>query len=227
MKQCAGIWLPDHEEHLLSYIKSSPRIDGAGTYQLHKLELALNHVGQRRVAVDIGAHVGLWSRILANHFDLVYAFEPHPLHCACFRRNVTAPNVMLHQVALGAADGMVRLSQPTGNSGHTYVADGGEIEATMQTLDNFGLGEVDFIKVDTEGYERDVILGALETLKTWTPTLIVEQKPNNGRRYGGGDLGALTLLTDMGAKIVAEKSGDYVLLWQSLSALEPVASEVR
>ena len=57
MKQVAGIWLPEHEEHLVSYIETSPRIDGKGTYQLHKLQLALQFVKHRRLAVGCRWHM--------------------------------------------------------------------------------------------------------------------------------------------------------------------------
>ena len=56
--QCRGIWLPDGEEHLIPHIDKGPLVDGKGTYQLHKLDMALEHVRQFRRAVDCGGHVG-------------------------------------------------------------------------------------------------------------------------------------------------------------------------
>ena len=54
MMQCRGIWLPDGEEHLIPHIEKGPLVDGKGTYQLHKLEMALAHVRKFRRAVDAG-----------------------------------------------------------------------------------------------------------------------------------------------------------------------------
>lgn len=215
MIQYAGLWLPDGENHLIPEIAKSPMVDGIGTYQLSKIEMALFHVKQFRTAVDVGAHVGTWSRILAKRFGRVEAFEPKPAHCECFERNVDAANVRLHRCALGSSPGEVQLTTPDGNSGHTYIVayGDGETNAEMRTLDEFGFDDVDFIKLDTEGYEERVLLGALQTLKRCRPTLIVEQKPNNGRRYGGDDHAALKLLKRLGAQIVAQKSGDYVMTW--------------
>ena len=214
MIQCRGIWLPEHEQHLQSHIERNPEVDGAGTYQYPKLEMALRHVKQFRVAVDIGAHVGLWTRILATRFERVEAFEPMPAHRECFALNVRAENVRLHDCALGASEGEVSMTTFAGNSGHSHVTDDGEIVVPMRTLDSCGLEDVDFIKIDVEGYERHVLLGAVETLRRCRPTLIVEQKPRNGSRYGHGDHGALHLLEKLGAKIVAQKAGDYVLIWE-------------
>jgi FkbM family methyltransferase len=213
MKEICGIWLPDHEEHLLPHILKGPLVDGKGTYQLPKIQLALSHTKGRRFAVDVGAHVGLISRILAMDFEHVEAFEPLPDHQQCFTQNVWAENVTLHGCALGSAPGEVMICRFPGNSGHSHVADHGDIAVPLQTLDSFELEAVDFVKIDTEGYERDVLLGAIETLKRCRPTLMVEQKPNNGRRYGGDDYAALKLLERLGARRVAQKAGDYILVW--------------
>ena len=42
------------------------------------------------------------------------------------------------------------------------------------TLDSLYLNQVDFIKIDVEGYEAKVILGAVETIKHHKPTIVLE-----------------------------------------------------
>ena len=145
MIQCNGIWLPDHEQHLPPHILKGPLVDGRGTYQLHKIQLALSHTKGRRVALDVGAHVGLISRILAMDFERVEAFEPLPDHRECFAQNVTAENVTLHGCALGASQGEVRMTNYPGNSGHSHVAPAGEITVPIRTLDSFGFNDVCFV----------------------------------------------------------------------------------
>jgi FkbM family methyltransferase len=136
-----------------------------------------------------------------------------PAHRECFVKNVTAENVNLYACALGAAESEVNMTTYAGNSGHSHVADNGEIRAQMRTLDSFAFVDVDLIKIDVEGFEYHVLLGARKTLGRCKPTIIVEQKPGNGSRYGHGDLGALQLLGGIGMKIVAKKAGDYILTW--------------
>src|SRR5688572_22008568 len=92
-----GIHLPAWDTHFAEHLKKAPLVDGMGTYQYPKIEAALDVISQRGPggrghAVDVGAHVGLWSRILATHFDAVTAFEPIPEFCDCFLLNVTADN---------------------------------------------------------------------------------------------------------------------------------------
>ena len=76
MKQTLGIWLPDSDKHFAVQIAGNPLVAGKGTYQWKKYVAALSHVKDRGHAVDVGAHVGLWSRLMAMDFERVTAFEP-------------------------------------------------------------------------------------------------------------------------------------------------------
>ena len=52
-------------------------------------------------ALDIGAHVGIWTRRLAVDFQEVIAFEPLPKHIECHKKNCEEySNVVLHKIAL-------------------------------------------------------------------------------------------------------------------------------
>lgn len=219
MKLHQGIWLPDHEQHLVEWMdKSGEIVNGKGSYQIRKLRAALEHVKNWRVAVDVGAHVGFWSMHLAERFSRVHCFEPHAEHRACWEKNVrpSAPAMaFLYPCALGAASGKVALEVPPGSSGGTHVSGAGEI--TMRTLDSFNLRDVDFLKIDVEGLELQVLQGAIDTLKRCRPTVIVEQKahtPGGQKHLAGGGTPAVDFLLAMGAKQRAVLSGDYIMGWE-------------
>lgn len=211
MKQHQGIWLPDHERHMIEWMdRNGEIVDGRGTYQIKKLRKALEFVKEWRVAVDVGAHVGFWSMHLAAKFGALHAFEPVNDHRECFGRNVRGAN--LYSVALGAAPGRCAMSVPTGSSGGTHISGSGEIE--IRTLDSYELHFVDFIKIDCEGYELAVVQGAAETLKRCRPAVIVEQKPHIlAKNFGTKGAPAVEFLTELGAKVRAVLSGDYILTW--------------
>lgn len=216
MKEFGGWCFPDGEKHLVDLMgKSNKPVDGRLSYQYHKLEMALAHVKEHRRALDVGGHIGLWSYYLAHRFEHVDAFEPMPEHRECFAENVLAPNVTLHSVALGDKESDVKLVKYPGNSGHTHIGGVGDAVARMRTLDSFGFDDVDFLKIDTEGFELQVLRGAVETLKRCKPVMIVEQKADNGSRYGYDDRAALPFLQAMGARVVAERARDYVLVWKA------------
>ncbi len=211
MKQVRGIYLPDSDTHFEGQIAGGPVVDGKGTYQFAKYQAALSHVRHRGHAVDVGAHVGLWSRVMALDFDRVTAFEPAGEHLECFRLNVTPEKLDLRPYAAGAKSGLVGIDRVADNSGNAHVGEGDEV--LMVRLDDEKLAGVDLLKIDVEGYERDVIVGAERTIKENCPVLVVEQKPGHAERYGIGRWDAVNLLKSWGMKEVAVISGDHVLIW--------------
>jgi FkbM family methyltransferase len=219
MKCVGGIWLPDEEQHLVEWMTNMNLvINGKLTYQFSKLQAAMKLIpaARRRVAVDVGAHVGLWSMHLAHQFNVVHAFEPNPDLAECFARNVPEANVAWHPCALGPNAGFTSLRRFDGNTGHTMNTGvdenggGGAIE--MATLDSFDLQNVDFIKIDVEGYEPGVVNGARETILRCRPVMVVEEK-NFESFHGFEKLLAIKMLTDRGMLIKHNIGGDHIMVW--------------
>jgi FkbM family methyltransferase len=209
MKIVERIWLPDSDGHFQYHLERGERWHGRGTYQFVKIQLAMAHcpVGRRRAAIDVGAHVGLWSMVLSETFERVAAYEPVPGHIECFRRNLEErDNVTLYPLAVGANCCSVNIDLGDGvNSGNACVSDFGELMTTMTRLDDHcASDDVDFIKIDVEGFEREVVAGAERIIRTQKPALVVEQKHNDD---------ALKLLRDWGMKVAWHRSGDYCLTW--------------
>lgn len=209
------IWLPDGEKHFPEWMaKSGEMVDGRGTYQIKKWRACLPWIKNWRTAVDVGGHVGLWSMQMAKRFREVHAFEPVPSFRECFTVNVSipSPHVFLYGNALGAKDGTVAMKVDQADTGGTHVIAG---EGTaLRTLDSFDFQDVDFCKLDCEGYEDKVIEGARATLLRWLPCVIVEQKPHKLLpNYGIKGTPAVQLLLEMGAKQRALISGDHIMSW--------------
>jgi FkbM family methyltransferase len=214
MKQALGWYWPDDERHLLDWMSTAkpPVLNGRLAYQGTKQQAALKHCKQFRTAVDVGAHIGLWSFNLAHAFAHVHAFEPVSLHRACFALNTSGlTNITMHECALGALPGRVSIRSAPGSSGDSSVAPGDDI--VMRRLDDFDLQDVDLIKVDCEGFEENVLVGGCDTLLKWRPTVIVEQKRDMASRFGLKPQGAVTMLKGMGWKVAQELSGDYVMVY--------------
>lgn len=218
MFQYQGVWLPDGEKHFPEWMsKNGEIVDGKGTYQIKKLRKALEHCRQFRVAIDVGAHVGFWSMQLVKRFQRVNAFEPVQQYRECWHLNVEHDGgaaAFCYGYALGASEGSVSMKIPVLGSGvdtgGTHVSGNGDIP--LDALDVFDFADVDFIKIDCEGYEHHVIEGARETIARWRPTIIVEQKPHKlGPNFGIKGTPAVDLLKSMGGKVVAEISGDYIV----------------
>lgn len=127
--------------------------------------------GECRVAFDIGANAGEWSRLLAPHFGSVVAVEPDD------RQHVEAGghgNVIVEQAAVYSYSGPGTLWQRTSTlqscvSDAHPIGDAGRPVDTVciarvrfVTLDELlhQHGEVDFVKIDIEGAEVEALRGA-------------------------------------------------------------------
>lgn len=213
-------WFPDGETHTCDWMRvTGKHVEGRLTYQYHKYEAALRYCPQRRRAVDVGAHVGLWSYWMARDFAQLEAFEPIREHRDCWQINMMGRrgNATLHPVALGAAPAMAAMTTEPISSGATFIdPTNTHADVMVDTLDALGCDDVDFIKIDVEGTELDVIQGGLETIRRCRPVMVVEQKGNEARHYGRPVDEAVACLQRLGMVALQPPiNGDWILGWRA------------
>jgi len=211
MKQVHGVWLPDTDTHFESHLR------GGGVYQGKKIAGALVRLSYpiTGVALDIGAHVGLWSRELAKAFPAVVAFEPIREHVECFEQNMrTLDNVRLVRAAVADIDGFVSMATCGENSGNAHISLDENMTVPAVKIDSLDLSGITFMKIDVEGYELPVLRGARETITRDRPIIVVEQKAGHAARYGLGDLDAVSWLQQLGMRVLWSMSGDYCMGWK-------------
>lgn len=204
--------------HWMARPKNRVILNGRPAYQGKKQQAVLalcTELGRRGVAVDVGAHIGLWSFNLVRAFDKVLAFEPVEEHRACFTRNVLAGlpavcEIDLQHCALGAVDAHVRIRSNPTSSGDSWVD--GEGDVPMHTLDGYALQALDLLKIDCEGFEENVLRGATETLQRCKPVVIVEQKRDMACKFGLEPQGGVRFLLELGWRQHAEIGGDYLMV---------------
>jgi FkbM family methyltransferase len=158
-----NMWLPEGDTFF----------ETRGDYELRDYQKLMPYVTHRRVAVDIGAHVGYWSKRLVEDFQLVHAFEAEPTHSQCLKFNVVKPNIKFHEVAVSNKAGTVNFTKSIDNSGMSHVSETGDA-VPCNPLDAYNLKFVDLIKIDVEGHELQVLEGAAETINRCTPVLFIE-----------------------------------------------------
>jgi FkbM family methyltransferase len=135
------------------------------------------------VAVDVGANVGAFSLLasrLVGRDGKVLALEPVPENYRCLCRTLglnRLANVAPFELAIGDTRGSLRLSLSDNPGGHSAVLDRGDqhIEVPMATLDEVcaeqELERLDFLKIDVEGFEPEVVRGARESLARFRPVI--------------------------------------------------------
>jgi FkbM family methyltransferase len=157
------------------------------------------------IAIDVGAHGGQFTRLLAGlaKHGRVIAVEPSTyarsvLHVALWLRGVR--NAAVVATALGAKPGAAVLQTPIkrrGDMGYGLASLSTQAGVSMvteavavTTLDALvaamNLPRVDFIKADIEGFEASLIAGAVETLRRFRPVLLLEMNAKFLKRAGSG-----------------------------------------
>lgn len=210
MKKVGEFWVPDIDLRRWAKWGKMRRKTleyygrGAGA-KSDDIRQALSMIEGGRVALDGGAHVGAYTRIMLERFETVYAFEPAPDTFAALERNLrdwgVSDRVHAYQVALSDREDKVRMKGRLGRRSVTRrIAGRGEIPA--MPIDALGLEELDFLKLDLEGYEYRALLGARETLLRTQPAVLFEDKEYKAELYGDAH-GAHEFLESLGARLIA------------------------
>ena len=145
-------------------------------------DLIRKHTRKNSIALDIGAHIGTHTITMASSVGnggIVLSFEPQrkihkELIMNCKLNNCL--NVFPFYCALGEYHGVAYLSeeQPY-NEGERYISSKHPVEPIpMLTLDELSLDNVSFIKIDVESYEKEVLVGATQTILRNKPIILIE-----------------------------------------------------
>jgi FkbM family methyltransferase len=140
------------------------------------------HLGPRRRFLDIGANSGYYSFYFQDTFESVDAFEPLS-EVTRELESVKSPRVSIHNVALSDRGGTQIFYLPMDDDGEVVTGlaslepregECSKRDVPIKRLDDYGFTDVDLIKIDVEGHELKVLIGAEETIRRTRPHLIVE-----------------------------------------------------
>jgi len=121
MKEVKGFWFPDEDKYF------GPIVLKDGNFQIDRFYKALEYVTDFRLAIDGGAHVGLWTTEMAQYFKKVIAFEPDSKTFECLEKNtLDFQNVTILQNALSDREGFIgikwdQIHALAGNTGSKYI----------------------------------------------------------------------------------------------------------
>lgn len=174
-------------------------------FDINNLKTALGFVTKFRTAVDGGAHKGIWSKYMQDKFEKVISFEPTD-----YNANRFIANTELRKKALGNRVGKVAMLSGVENTGQWYVGEGDDFDIT--TLDNENITDLDFLKLDVEGYELFALMGGIKTIEKYKPTILIEQN-HLSERYGVPIYGARDFLISLGYVEVARCNKDIIMVY--------------
>lgn len=166
--------------HRIDIAQTAQRIYRRGDPELHWLAQL---VGRGRRAIDVGANRGVYSYWLAHVCRAVEAFEPNP-DLANALAKARFKGVRVHPVALSDQPGRAELIIPPHRKGgldtpSAHLADersqeGKHVSVALARLDSFAFADVDFMKIDVEGFEESVLEGGWATIEAARPALLIE-----------------------------------------------------
>lgn len=154
-------------------------------YEPYETQLILRQTKIGNVVIDVGANIGYYTILLADKVGKtgrVYAFEPDKINFEILKKNIEAnnlKNVEIINAAVGSKTGKIKLHKSKENLGdHKLYGDDKEIEEVkIIKLDEFIKEKVDVIKVDTQGWEPEVIKGAKKIIAKNRPIMFLEYSP--------------------------------------------------
>lgn len=162
-------------------------------------------------AIDGGANIGDWSRMMADYFYVVHSFEPHPINFDALQRNLAdVDNVVLHEEALFSRETTVALHNPPKRQTltSTFISPDPNAIVHATTIDKLDLPSCGLIKLDLEGAEHDAIEGAIDTIREHKPVIIVEL--HYGPRFGHTIAETDKLIKWLGYSLYQESKPDRV-----------------
>ena len=162
------------------------------------------------VCMDVGANIGLAAipmALKAGEKGCVVAIEPDKRIAGFLSSNIrlnALTNVCVVNSAVGDREGKVSFAQcKADDMSHVIEGDNqGAVSVAMETLDSIteNYAAIHLVKIDVEGFERNVLWGASETLKK-TLLILIEISRENFRRYGYEPSKLISILNSYGFKL--------------------------
>jgi len=140
------------------------------------------------IILDIGANIGCTALLFSELSKIVYAFEPSPSTFAFLKQNISRSgkkNIISENIGIGFKPGEYTLTFAPSNRSGGFVSDqtqastGHTVEKIIirqldEVVNSLNLQQIDFIKIDVEGFEGQVLRGARETLVSNKPVVVLE-----------------------------------------------------
>ena len=191
---------------------------------------------KNKVVYDVGANAGMFSLFLASSVKSsgkVYSFEPNPICYDLLKKNIdlnSFSNVKTYNFAIGAKNYTDKLLFDPAWTGtgtlNSNIQDNmkniEEVKVNVVSMDNFipemKIPVPDFVKIDVEGLEYDVLSGMKDTLKNIKPKLFIEI---HGLTYYDKEkniINIVSLLEKFKYKILHVESGELINKNNAISA---------
>ena len=147
-------------------------------YELRLLN-KIKSLGLKGTYLDIGANLGNHTVYFSNftQAENIISFEPNPVIVKYLEKNCSTNcnNTKIFNFGLSNKEDILYMNDiDPNNCGSTRIQEGGKTKIIVKTVDQLGLDNISLMKIDVEGFEKQVILGAIQTIKKNKPVIFTE-----------------------------------------------------
>jgi len=147
------------------------------------------HIVNFNNAIDVGCDTFGFAKWLENDFNHIYCFDFRNKGTYLKKEVKDTSKFTYFNTGLGESKS-TKMTKP----GVGRIKNTGILQVNIKTLDSFNLKQIDFIKLDVEGYEEKILRGGINTIQKYKPTLVIEQNR--------GDFSAQKLVESWGYKLI-------------------------
>jgi len=161
------------DECISKWVEETGRLD----QDRNMLPLVLRHISKGDVVIDCGGYIGDMTIAFAkavHNGGVVIAFEPSKdaFECLVYNMQDVSHIVVCVNKGLGSENKRMSIQKVETNDGMNYLVDGDDIEVIR--LDDYKLVKLNFMKIDCEGHELEVLKGAEKTIEKFRPKMLIE-----------------------------------------------------
>lgn len=165
-----------------------------GLHDYWEMLFLLHFLREEDQFIDVGSNVGAYSILAGGHCNsTVIAIEALPQTFEKLKRNISINRIdkaRLHNIAVGSKNGSINFTTENDTTNHiTELSGAGTTTVPMSRLDDIvkDLNSNCFLKIDVEGYEIEVLLGAKDLLNSDYLIGILIEINGSGERFGYSD----------------------------------------
>ncbi len=176
-------YLPNYP---LDFIQST-LVNSGKFYEENVLIMLDEYIKDDAIILDIGANIGnhtlYWGMASPRNIKKIYSFEPIEKTFYTLKKNIEInkleEKVKLFNIGLSAAEEKADIAlYSIGNTGMTALKSDSSGTIPLKPLDSIIFDEklphIDFIKIDVEGFEINVLEGAKKTIMKYRPVIFLE-----------------------------------------------------
>ena len=163
--------VPEGDTHFGKWVEQHQRLD----FDQSALGQYLPLFPEKGVLINVGANIGCYAYAFLKKASEVICFEPNPPVFECLRHNLgNFSNTKLFNEAISDSIRPFEMGECDGNFGAVPIVHKNNSATKTNYIDNFNFKSIDFMLIDAEGSELNILKGAVKSINKFKPIIVME-----------------------------------------------------